>query len=412
MSGNGRISVLIHGAAAHISWCTTGLTEKSITDRHFVTDSERLAEVLRNHLPEIALVTCVDPVACGDVVMLCRRANPGILVIVVKAGENPVSPLDATSRSVFAVVSQDNDGVEFAAAMKKAVAFVLERRKLQEKSERRRLRREHPASWLMEREARERDNKLEFAASLIRNILHSASQGLGIGSVLTYIDLLQMMMPQLQKENEAFASMLHNARASRAWLASFENILAGLHKQYPREVVHDSDIEAVIETALAVTEKFRAVKGQVIDRAHFQALGSLHGNREALQEILSELLLNAYKYSPADSAVSIMSYSTNEISAITVVNETEQKIGGQVGIPAELEEKIFEPFFRVNNTMDDRFAEQKYGLGIGLTLADHAALQCGGRLYVYELEAGESFASGVAGTGRRVVAELVLQKVQ
>lgn len=411
MTVDERVSVLIYGAAAHILWCTTGFAEKSLIERYFVNDSEQLKEVLREHVPEIALVTCLNPITCGDVVSLCRRANPGILVIVVKSGESPVSPLDGTAGSVFAAVSQEKDGVEFVAAMKKAVAFVIERRKLQEKSERRRLRREHPASWLMDREARERDSKLEWAASLIRNILHSASQGLGIGSVLTYIDLLQMMMPQLQKESEVFASLLHNARAARAWLASFENILAGLQKEYPQQVIQDSDIQAAVEAALAATEKFRAIKDQLIDRANFTALGSSYGNREALQEILSELLLNAYKYSPAGSEVRLLSYTTNEISAIAVVNEIERKIGGPVGIPAEFEEKIFEPFFRVNNAIDDRFAEQKYGLGVGLTLADHAALQCGGRLYVYEIEAGGENDSKAAAVGRRVVAELVLQKV-
>ncbi|MFZ5627602.1 MAG: sensor histidine kinase [Spirochaetota bacterium] len=412
MTGNDRINVLIYGTAAHIAWCTTGLAEKAFIDRNFVTDTESLAEVLRNRIPEIALIACEDPLQCGSVIAICRRANPGIAVIVVKTADAPAVPEENLARGVFAVTSHETDTVELGALLKKAVAFITQRRELQQKAESRRMRRDHPASWLLERETRERDARLSFATSLIRNILHSASQGLGIGSVLTYVDLLQMTMPALQKENDVFGSLLQNARAARTWLSSFEHILAGLQRQYPREVVHGSDFSQIVEQALRETEKFRTIKQQSIDIQHLLDVGSVYGNREALLAILSELLLNACKYSPANSCISLMSYTTAEISAITVTNDVEQGLGASAGIPADAEDRVFEPFFRLNNIMDDRYAEQKYGLGIGLTLAEHAALQCGGRLYLYELGSGETHASAPTGTGRRVVAELVLQKVQ
>jgi signal transduction histidine kinase len=412
MTGTDRINVLIYGTAAHIVWCTTGLAEKSILDRHFVTDTESLVKVLSNRNPDVALIASEDPLQCGSVISICRRANPGIVVIVVKTAAAPIASYENLAKGVFAVTSQETDTVELGALLKKAVAFVMQRRELQQKAESRRLRRDHPASWLLERETHERDARLSYATSLIRNILHSASQGLGIGSVLTYVDLLQMTMPTLQKENEVFGLLLQNARAARKWLSSFENILASLQKQYPREVVHGSDFSQIVEQALRETEKFRAIKQQSIDLQHLLNLGSVYGNREALLEILSELLLNACKYSPVHSRISLMAYTTAEISAITVTNEVEQGVGASAGIPADAEDRVFEPFFRLNNIMDDRYAEQKYGLGIGLTLAEHAALQCGGRLYLYELDSGENTTSVPAHTGRRVVAELALQKVQ
>lgn len=185
-----------------------------------------------------------------------------------------------------------------------------------------------------------------------------------------------------------------------------------MQKQYPREVVHGSDFSEIVEQAIRDTEKFRVIKQQSIDAAHMPDVGSVYGNREALREILSELLLNACKYSPANSRISLMAYSTQEISAITVANDVEQSGGVSAGIPAEAEDRVFEPFYRLNNIMDDRYAEQKYGLGIGLTLAEHAALQCGGRLYLYELASPEAGSVEAEGVGRRVIAELVLQKAR
>lgn len=406
-----RISVLIYGSAAHLAWCTTGATETMLTDRFFVTEPEKLAEVLRGNQPEIALVACENVSLCSNIVALCRRANPGIQIIVIKSNDSFSAIEGEVHDNIFAVVADDSDNVELIAVMKKAIAFVRQRRQLQEKSESRSLRRHYPAHWLMSQESEARDSKLDFAASLIRNILHTASQGLGIGAVLTYVDLLQMTLPQgqLQQGNEAFAALVRNAQAARQWLNAFENILRGLQKKYQREVVRASDLLQVIESAARNAEHFREIKGQVLDVASAEFSGAVYGNHEALPEILGEMLLNAYKYSPPGSKVRIVPYATAEFCAITVVNEIEKMGGGISGIPPEYEEKVFEPFFRLNNTWDDRYREQKFGLGIGLTLAEHAAQQCGGRLYLYEVKVPADEAGGTE--ENRIIAELMLARV-
>lgn len=411
MSAPGRVRLMLFGQAAHIAWCTTGLSEKNITERFFVEDSIGLSQVLRENHPEIALIACHDAATCNAVIAVCRRANPGIQLIVIDDKSRNIGPKLVDGESLFAVLNVHDDGIDLIAVLKKAIAFVLQRRALQEQGDRRALRRHFPAQWLIAQESMQRDGKLEFATSLIRNILHSASQGLGIGAVLTYLDLMAMTMTNAQKENEVFSSLMRNAHAARAWLSAFENILNGLQKHYPREVVHSAELGEIIESAIAQVDKFRAVRGQDLETHDLEYQGGIEGNREALKEILSELLLNAYKYSPAKSLVRIQSYSTSEYTAITIINDAEQMGGGITGIPREYEEKVFEPFFRMNNTLDDRFIEQKYGLGIGLTLAEHAAQECGGRLYLYDIE-GPDVQKGIQPAHKQVVAELVLQKVK
>lgn len=77
-------------------------------------------------------------------------------------------------------------------------------------------------------------------------------------------------------------------------------------------------------------------------------------DKEAFKKILSNLINNAIKYSK--EKVSITLFRDEKKLTLTVKNDGEL-------IPFQLKDKIFEPFFRVNNT------DAASGTGIGLSLA-------------------------------------------
>lgn len=267
---------------------------------------------------------------------------------------------------------------------------------------------------LRRHEGHEKNLRIHFAEALLRNILHSASQGLGIGAVITYAEMLQMgakaQGDRVSVASDVFDMMLTNAEAGRQWLGAMENILASFQKQYSCEPVSADALSREFRATLEENEKFRAIKGQrlLLDPTNYQ--GKVRINKEGFREILGELLLNAFKYSPAGSQIRIIHCSTEKLVSFMVVNEVETMHGGITGLPAEYRKKIFEPFFRLNNTWDDRFNNQRFGLGIGLTLAESVANQCGGRLYSYEIDLASAEGAAPA-KGRRIVSELVLEKV-
>ncbi|MFO1469880.1 MAG: ATP-binding protein [Turneriella sp.] len=271
-----------------------------------------------------------------------------------------------------------------------------------------------PVPWLRAKERGEKRDKLELAQSLIRNILHSASQGLGIGAVITYVDLMQVnygsenQMP----DPEIFSALVKNTNAARQWLAAFENILKGLQKVYVPESLSAGALQQIILETVEQMESLRRIKNHRQSVQPVQFSGELIANAEAIRDILGELLLNAFKYSPAESHVSVICYETAECICLAVLNDIEQMRGGVTGIPVEHEEKLFEPFYRLNNTWDDRYQEQKLGLGVGLTLAENAAQQFKSRVYVYETERLEAPLAKTLEAGRKIVAELVMRKAK
>lgn len=270
---------------------------------------------------------------------------------------------------------------------------------------------------LRRHDGHEKNLRVHFARSMLRNIMHSASQGLGIGAVLTYAEMLQMganrEKNRISVDAGIYDALMENAAAGRQWLAAFENILAAFEKQYTCETITADVLAREYDATVSAAEKFRSIKKQWLSMDPVSFSGRVRVSREGFREIMDELLLNAFKYSPAASRIRILCCSTERLVSFMVVNEIETMRGGVSGVPPEYQKKVFEPFFRLNNTWDDRFRDQRFGLGIGLTLAENVANACGGQLYTYEIELpAETAADGQSGKmAKRIVSELVLEKV-
>lgn len=111
------------------------------------------------------------------------------------------------------------------------------------------------------------------------------------------------------------------------------------------------------------------------------------GDKVRLEQVISSLLDNAIKYSPAGGSVLVeASRSANEIS----VSVTDQGIG----IPEEEREHIFGRFFRGDNVSSREYR----GFGIGLHLAKA----------IVEKHGGQLFLASSPGRGSRFVVQLPL----
>jgi signal transduction histidine kinase len=88
---------------------------------------------------------------------------------------------------------------------------------------------------------------------------------------------------------------------------------------------------------------------------------NVRGNAELLRRAIENVLRNAIRYSPPDAKVDVGLKSESNSVRITV-----RDFGP--GIPEDLRERIFDPFFRVDSSRE----EQTGGLGLGLAIARRA----------------------------------------
>lgn len=95
------------------------------------------------------------------------------------------------------------------------------------------------------------------------------------------------------------------------------------------------------------------------------------GDSEKLHQVMINLLSNACKYSPPGSAVVVGASLSEDQVVITVKDEG-------IGIPAEMRDKVFEKFFRIDNS-DRRMVG---GTGLGLALVKDIIDAHGGRIWI------------------------------
>jgi signal transduction histidine kinase len=97
----------------------------------------------------------------------------------------------------------------------------------------------------------------------------------------------------------------------------------------------------------------------------------VYADRDRLEQVLTNLINNAVKYSPKGTEV-IVAVSKNKTSVSTCVSDF------GIGIPEKDKEKIFDRFYRVNEEETHTFS----GLGLGLYISAQIIERLKGKIYV------------------------------
>jgi signal transduction histidine kinase len=98
--------------------------------------------------------------------------------------------------------------------------------------------------------------------------------------------------------------------------------------------------------------------------------GLVDGDRDRLQQVVSNLLDNAIRHAPSRSTVLISLWRTDTEAGLTVSDEGP-------GVPADERERIFERFVR-----RDRARPRTAGAGLGLAISREIMHAHGGRIWV------------------------------
>jgi PAS domain S-box-containing protein len=129
-------------------------------------------------------------------------------------------------------------------------------------------------------------------------------------------------------------------------------------------------IAETVEEMQRTTERHRIVIDGHVTR-------KLYGDRDRIGQVVTNFLSNAIKYSP-DAEKVIVSVKENKDDVTICVQDS------GVGIPKEMQTKVFDRFFRVNDTRGKTFP----GLGLGLFISADIIKRQKGKIWV-ESEVGK-----------------------
>jgi signal transduction histidine kinase len=133
--------------------------------------------------------------------------------------------------------------------------------------------------------------------------------------------------------------------------------------------VHPFNASETLDKAIAAVEIRANEKSIMVSKACKEPLGDMIGSALSIEELITNLMLNAIKYTPNGGRVVIKAENSGKFLKIAVSDTG-------IGIPAEDIGHVFEEFFRASNAQKT----EKDGTGLGLAIAKQIVERHGGKI--------------------------------
>lgn len=220
------------------------------------------------------------------------------------------------------------------------------------------------------REARQR-------VSFVNQVSHELKTPLT--NIRMYAELLQ---EQCEEEDTPAQKHVHVIVSESQRLSRLiENVLTFARRERGTLRLHMT--EDSVDTAVAeIVEQFRESAGRQPVAIQFKAgaPGRYVFDRDAVQQVVANLLSNAEKYAKGATVIQVNTWTMDGRILVSVADNGP-------GIPEGERGRIFSPFYRIDNALTQGVA----GTGIGLAIARDLARRHGGDLILQESPAGAVF---------------------
>jgi PAS domain S-box-containing protein len=190
---------------------------------------------------------------------------------------------------------------------------------------------------------------------------------------------------RLERSEPVDPALLRHARQYLVQLTALINDLLDASRVESGRLslhVEPTRLEALVEHALSVQDRER--HGHRIDYMHPTHPVNIRADAYRLEQVISNLLENALKYSPRDSTVRVTLEVHGDFALLSVSDEG-------IGIPRDQQAHLFERYFRARNASPQSYG----GLGLGLYISRDIVERHGGRIWV-ESEVGRGSTFHVA----------------
>lgn len=182
-------------------------------------------------------------------------------------------------------------------------------------------------------------------------------------------------------ERREFAQLI--GRECRRLTALIENVLnlGRIERGQKRYAFEPMDLRALVTETVSLMQPLarQADVGLRLELPPESIDAEIEGDGGALQQALTNLIDNALKHAPPDSTVRVSLEVAASSNALSI-----RVSDSGLGVPLADRERIFEAFQRTGSEL----RRSTTGIGIGLTLARHAARAHDGDIVLEELDGG------------------------
>jgi len=197
-------------------------------------------------------------------------------------------------------------------------------------------------------------------------------------SIRGYADMLAKgMCGSLTPQQEQFINIIRNNAKRMQILVSDLQDVSRIETGQLRLEIKLTDLTGALEDALQATQGQIEARSQQLTLEVAEDLPLVHADSARLTQILTNLLSNAYKYTPEGGRIRVRAWSQNGYVHCTVSDSG-------IGISPEDQACLFTKFFR----SEDPAVQEKPGTGLGLCIVKSLVQLQGGEIEM-ESQLGE-----------------------
>jgi len=344
-------------------------------------------ELLTINTPPVVITEINFPgMTSSEFVTSIRRQSFGTVIVTLSDSESYNKDKSFFLEPIFRTLNKPSDDIEIQSAFNDAMQSFFENFTLQGINNQKSLLKRQLNHMLLQQTLRNK-KEFNFYLSILENIRHSVTQGMGLGGLITALDMSEFAAKReggnIIIEEDLYNDIIKEKESCATWIELLNKTKEGLETKYKPEEISQNEFEEIIDHSIEGVEKIRKIGDHKIIKNSIVIKEDFFSNKVLLNESLRELLLNALKYSPENSTVSISAKQAFGHISISILNEEIVTTGVLSGIPKSLEEKVFEPFFRVNNTFNEKYGQFSLGLGIGLTFVKNALNRINSKIFIH-----------------------------
>jgi len=326
-----------------------------------------------NHEVVLCDVSLAGKQTGGEVLQaLMNTAQPPVVVMLISETDLP-AVLDTMRHGAFDYILKPVQPADvqhvLERAHNKAVTDMLRKHIEQERAQR--VEQQLATRRITDQLIRRQANKLSKA--MFSNVHTSFTQGRGVGSLTTLVSMLGGSPLSADGANylvskEILDMIFDNQNAVSDMIEIFGELHLLVSQDFARYDVTLGEFHKIIQDIIYELKPFSALRGHQLLLNELPAAFSgvrLKLNWEFMRKAIRELLLNAMKFSPENSTVTVLVEHLHARALITVLNRPIHLGTDEItGIPEEYRKIIFEPFFRITRVVHEQYRTLEYGLGL------------------------------------------------
>ncbi|TGK87934.1 ATP-binding protein [Leptospira noumeaensis] len=236
-------------------------------------------------------------------------------------------------------------------------------------------------------------NHKDWMEKALPNLNTSLMQGSGLGALVTTVGSLIRKAKKVGDHYEVPSAIFEliddNFRSTKKLvqtLAEAQIVFEGSASQ--TEASSLKELHSMIQEEVSYLSDMAAIKNQ---KFHLSNLQNGHDNHfkchfKLLRTAIRELLINAMKYGPDNSSIYILFMRAGSKLSLKILNSPMDSSIHQFDFKKSEEIILFQPFYRVNRYVDERFSKEEFGLGLGLPIVKKILEDMNAKIYFSVLD--------------------------